>query len=199
MSTKFSNGVHAGDLLCEDCHQTSSDTADALSWAVTGNDEGGEAQTASDLCLECHEDIDDTRLVSDSDHLAHPEFECAACHDTHSGRASCTQSGCHTSIQSTVYTTVATPVGHTGQGDPNAFMCGGAECHASATQVGGAPIYHQSVHHQVACYTCHDASGMDIVVDDAGQLVTSLPGQEDALVVPHRLQREVQCTNCHSR
>ena len=82
---------------CIVCHRVDKDEVDpAYAWlAIAPIEEYEEVSSASELCLKCH--------AGDSvvDHFAvtvggaHARMECTECHDSHDGRASCTDSSCH--------------------------------------------------------------------------------------------------------
>lgn len=195
---RFARGVHADQLVCEDCHAEDNEAESDLSSRVSDTAMGpGNKLSSSSLCLECHADIRTAFPNSASGEIAHQESGCSECHDVHSGQASCIQSGCHATVKNTLYANVEVPAGHATTGNENAFMCGGSQCHVLANQVAAAPIYHQPVHKAIACYTCHDAAGMDVVLDDKGQWITSLSDQEDDTFVSHSLQTKVACSRCH--
>lgn len=199
ITTKFGKGAHAGDLSCEDCHSSETGTSDeALSRAVQELSENQDYESITLLCLSCHLTLKGDTPNSANVHLAHQSSECADCHDVHSATASCTQSGCHSAVKSTISAEVSVPEGHSPTGNENAFMCGGTECHAAAARVATAPVYHQPVHRDVECYACHDASGMDIVLTEGGRWTTSVPSEQETLQVSHMLQTPVDCAKCHN-
>ena len=75
--------------------------------------------------------------------------------------------------------------------------CGAAGCHDEVQDTLG----HDDVHDAVTCVACHDASGLEVRLDeDLGLWVTSLPADAEGISYPftsHDIQLEVSCNRCH--
>jgi hypothetical protein len=200
--TLFSSGPHAGSYSCENCHGTSERIGKQLNWLNPTNGHTEVVSTPTELCLKCHPE---QRSKSDSQSQVispHADQDCTGCHNAHSTQASCTNSVCHTDIQTIFYAKIVRPEPHPTEGDPNSYMCGGTACHTFAKQIASAPIYHQPIHNHVPCYVCHDSIGM--AVGKADDQTWFTVGQTDNgnsssshMVVSHSIGLEVECGKCH--
>jgi hypothetical protein len=196
----WENSSHARaaePVNCESCHET----RDGI---VLGNIEVLDPPTGqvsagpsgAGLCGQCHEET-----LGEN---AHPGFTCTGCHDPHSTAASCTDSGCHSTIQQdVVYKVPPTPTdGHPKTG---ASFCGGANCHAAATAVASSAFsIHSSSHARVSCVACHTASGLQTGPSPDGStwvLLQEVKNTDGEIALEpafsHDLQLEVDCTTCH--
>jgi hypothetical protein len=182
-------------VQCDNCHQVENGVV--LGEVSLRNQQTGqyEAVTANDaLCGECHE-----VAASSSIHMT---MTCTDCHDPHRVEASCTDSGCHSTIPTTFFVLPATPTG--GHPESGSGFCGGANCHAVATAVADtAGSIHGIEHSLVSCDACHDASGMEVGPSpDDGRWVLWQDVEVDGQVFrenpfSHEIQREVDCARCH--
>ena len=183
-------------MSCDQCHSEEDDPGYTGFAFLNGETAQYEQMTSADeLCIQCHNKEYLMNSKVSANH-AHQEYTCVDCHDVHKVEVGCGQSGCHSEIQSNLDANIDLPVGHTGEGEGN-YMCGGSGCHQRATRVAEQPIHHQPVHKAVACATCHDAGGLDVLVNTDGRWVTALPEQLDDIVVSHTIGQSIPCETCH--
>lgn len=191
----WKDGSHAKTnepVECEACHQMRNGIV--VENADGQNQQSGQHETAvkdEPLCGRCHDES-----VGKN---AHADFTCIACHDPHTTNASCSASGCHSTIQTVFYEVPPTPT----DGHPNtgSSFCGGSNCHALATAVANdSGSVHGTFHARVNCMACHDASGMQAMPSlDEGTWGLWQEGENGELepVFSHDAQREVDCSRCH--
>ena len=203
IQASFSAGLHAGKFSCEKCHTTEGETVvKHLAWTEEGVGQVESISTPTELCGKCHLYQTKGSGTQGVTQLAHSDFECTNCHNAHNLKAGCTDSTCHTDINTIISAQVAKPSFHTNLGDPNSYMCGGTACHELARKVAAQPPYHQPVHQNVPCYVCHDVSGMMVIMEDELSWITVLDSGQDngAELLPqisHTIGLEVQCDKCH--
>jgi hypothetical protein len=194
-TTRFQQGPHADLFECENCHH---EAGDSSTWEVSWLDPTGyyvEVFSSTELCLKCHLEYTNSE-ESNNPELAHSDFGCEDCHDPHRVTAGCDQPGCHLNVQEIMFANIAPPEGHTTDGNEEFYTCGGSGCHPRVTQIAAEPIYHQPVHKSVSCPVCHDASGLEISVENTGLWVTTLPGELDEHI-SHAISTQVGCLKCH--
>jgi hypothetical protein len=197
ISYSLNAGPHALKYSCEDCHASLKD--DAGQQLIWFNGAAGQTEvvaTPTKLCIKCHPDQIDANITQIGVQPVHLDFGCTDCHNAHSTQANCTQSACHTDIQSIISVRIQPPDPHPTSGDPNTHMCEGSTCHDLVKKVSRAPIYHQPVHRDVPCYVCHDGTGMVIAHGTDGAWFT-LGAVTQQSAVSHTIARAVECTKCH--
>ncbi len=194
----WENSPHAQTsqaVVCSDCHLTENGVVlKEVSWR---NQQTGQYQVVTNtsaLCGNCHEGISSVG--------SHLSFSCTECHDPHEAIASCTDSGCHSTIPTTFFELPATPTG--GHPASGSGFCGGTNCHAVATAVAStAGFIHGAEHALVSCDACHDASQMRVDPSpDDGRWWTWRKVETSGQVfnesgTSHNIQREVDCARCH--
>lgn len=193
----WENSVHAqasNPVNCNDCHLTENGVVlEAVYWRNQQTGQYEAVSGGSSVCGQCH---------SISAEHAHKLFDCVDCHDPHKVEASCTDSGCHSNIQTVFYEIPATPVG--GHPASGSSFCGGNNCHSVATAVAqSAGSIHGPAHASVTCEACHDASQLQVgPFADNGNWVTLQLGEfnGESVKTPsfsHDIQLEVDCARCH--
>ena len=210
-------------ISCDVCHPAGIDgDGSQIAWkdAVTGYSET--LATSTELCEKCHHDTDTLHYKVDLGSEVHVGFACVDCHEPHSTRASCGNTGCHDDVVSVMaiynpnhlgITDKAVCVGcHTRGMDEHTMYvkelgtddC--LSCHinlvdipiTSAVQLGHT-IYHQSV----SCSACHDASEALVEPNENQDEWTTirifeLLGRTSRVpFTSHNLQRSVNCMRCH--
>jgi hypothetical protein len=79
--------------------------------------------------------------------------------------------------------------------------CVSSQCHATLTKVSG----HDAAHAQVSCAACHDASQLQVGLDNNTKIwmtwqTTQVAGMKTTSpMVSHNLQKPVDCARCHFR
>ncbi len=210
-------------ISCEVCHAAGLDAADVqIAWrdGVTGYTET--VASPGELCEKCHRDTDTLQYRVDLGSQAHIDFTCTDCHEPHSTRASCGNSGCHDDVVAVM--AIYNPA-HMGITDNS--VCVGCHtrgmdehtmyvkelgtddcisCHGNLVEIPesqavqpGHTLYHRSV----TCSACHDASGA--TVEPGGsegawtaiRLFELLGRTSRTAFTSHDLQRKVDCMRCH--
>ena len=208
---------------CDVCHPMGIESADLnVAWrdAVTGYSET--LITSTELCEKCHHDTDTLHYKVDLGTQVHVDFACIDCHEPHSTRASCGNTGCHDDVVAIMAIYNPSHLGisdkavcvkcHTRGMDEHTMYVKEVgtddclSCHSnlidipqtSAVQLGHT-IYHQSV----SCSACHDASGSLVEPEDGKDEWTNirlfeLLGRTNRVAfTSHNLQRNVDCRRCH--
>lgn len=188
---------------CEICHGgEGEDFSGSLAWWDQDSRQYESIASSSDLCIKCHRDEEDHNTQITMGSSAHVDFDCVTCHEPHSLRTSCSNSGCHDGVRPESSMPPATPTG--GQHPNNAAFCGGANCHPAATQAAASnDSIHGAVHASVSCIACHDASGMPVAPSlELGYWITFTTGAPDGMgksgpAMSHEIQASVDCVRCH--
>lgn len=209
------------NIGCQTCHRVQNGHVDPeISWYDRST---GFYETVSDstaLCGKCHLNSDSLNHERNLGHGAHGEFECIRCHDEHSTKADC--SNCHLINLTGEPRFVGEHVDvigneecvacHAGAfqnhdmtiqqaGDDNCLNCHGRLM--GQTSVAQIQYGHSSLHKNVFCVACHDASGL-IAGPVEGEEVwstfrtTEFMGQSStAPYQSHDLELTVNCDKCH--
>ena len=195
-------------LECSVCHRIENGTLIAEPvWhdQVTGYYESVENTTA--LCEKCHTDTQTLRHKRNLGDQTHVGFLCTDCHDPHSLTASCTQSGCHNNLVSSI--TSVMPFPHTTMGFSS---CSQEFCHIgtnfstklASSQQNNIIWNHQDERHDtVSCGACHDASNLEVGVLEGQNIwvtfrtVELLGRSSKEFYQSHNLQKNVNCARCH--
>jgi hypothetical protein len=191
----WEDGGHANvtePVGCEACHKMQNGVV--LENAEWQDLQSGQHETVindDSLCGRCHEES-----VGEN---VHTDFTCIHCHDPHNTIASCTASGCHSTMQSVFYEVPPTPAD--GHPETGSSFCGGSNCHAVATAVSSDAVsIHGSIHGRLSCMACHDASGMQTGPSNDRSTWGLWRELESGEIEPgfsHIVQREVDCGKCH--
>ena len=195
------------DIGCDVCHrEIDGNISPELAWWDQAAGQYILVASATSLCGRCHTDTETIRHRRDLGNDAHADFQCTDCHDPHTVKTSCTESGCHAStiVNNHFDGPVPTPADDV---HPNGGtgVCGGTDCHAQATVVARAESsMHNPAHAAVSCVACHDASALQVGPLEESDLwmtfrttellgrVTTKPYQSHAITL------EVDCSRCHS-
>jgi hypothetical protein len=115
---------------CKICHQTKKkEVLPEIGWLeIAQIEQYAVVSSATELCLKCHHSVEVTGHVGQLSEGAHVEMGCTDCHDAHSQTASCSEAGCHETMDAG-----AMIAGH--DADHALVTCGA--CHdASGLEVG---------------------------------------------------------------
>lgn len=192
----WESGIHAQleqPVECDACHEIRDGLViETTEWVDVRPDKPDLIAGRKTLCGRCH-----AKSVGGKVHL---DFTCTSCHDSHTVRASCTESECHTGMQTVFYEIPPTPT----DGHPNtgSSFCGGANCHPVATAVVNAAVsVHGSDHANVSCVACHDEGGAVAGPSMDGKAwILWQPDEDGGTSEPaysHNIQLEVNCAGCH--
>lgn len=183
-------------VKCESCHEVQNGLVLARAGGPEQPTSSGSTGLNGDApCAQCHEGT-----VAGN---AHPGYTCTRCHDPHSTVASCTDSGCHSTLTQTVVHEIP-PTPTDGHPKTGSSFCGGANCHSAATAVAKSAFsIHGSYHARVSCVACHTASGMQAgpAPDGSAWVLLQAVNTEGSVsfepAFSHEIQLEVSCTACH--
>ena len=197
----FSKGPHAGAVMCEQCHSSSGGTiTGGLIWKDENTGQVETVSRSTEICVNCHVEQNSHDQIDPSIPLAHKDFTCTDCHETHNLQANC--SICHSDVEEIIKARIAKPGNHNPNGDISSYMCGGSTCHELNKEVTDIPVYHQPIHRPVPCVVCHDVSGLPATMNDdqtwitTGNISLTNPSKNDA-EVSHLIGKGVDCLKCH--
>jgi len=146
-----------------------------------------------ELCEKCHTD---TQMLSLGD-KTHAGFSCTTCHDAHRLETSCTNQGCHRSLDSVN----PLAINFTHPSNDNCYQAG---CHGGfvltptpeSTVVPRIVWNHRDGNHNaVSCAACHDANGLEVGMLDSVWVTINSSAME--YYPSHNIQRSVDCNRCH--
>ncbi len=209
-------------VSCEQCHYTDGRIADAgVTWYNSYTEVYEYIDTYDELCTKCHVDEEPYfHYGRDMGDEIHQGMVCTDCHDAHDPYASC--GDCHLDVLEAGALPGAQHVGlsdrsqclecHTNgmdthsmevqrQGEKDCLVC--HDYFANLTEDDLAPVHHSSVHSQVDCTACHDATGLEIgLVEGIEKLApmrtVEYPNETVTQVYhSHNLTTAVDCTKCH--
>ena len=115
---------------CKICHMTNKkDVLPEIGWLeIAQIEQYAAVGSATELCLKCHHTVEVAGHVGQVSEGAHVEMGCTDCHDAHSQQASCSEAGCHETMDAG-----AVIAGH--DADHSMVTC--SACHdASGLEVG---------------------------------------------------------------
>jgi len=110
---------------------------------------------------------------------------------------------CHTVVDVIDHTGITVAGAHAGYSCTQchdahsiAASCATEECHADVVGPASSIAGHDADHERVACWVCHDAAGLNVGPDEAGDWVTfSL--ESASPVVSHNTVKAAACERCH--
>lgn len=210
-------------ITCATCHPVADGQVDpALAWHDTRTGYDETVKDSSELCTHCHQDTETLRHARTVEGEAHAGFTCTDCHDPHETTASCAESGCHATIvpplppplpehQDQTDTSECTSCHHSVADihmnflDETPVAC--MDCHRrlfAANDNEQFQVGHGEAHVNVACVTCHDASGLEVGLLEEENVwrtfrTTELLGRtQKEPYTSHQLTGSVDCTRCHA-
>lgn len=198
----WESGVHASieGLECNTCHEVDNgQLAEEPAWHDQQTGSYVLLEDTNKLCEKCHTDTQKWGLGDKT----HAGFQCVTCHNPHSLEASCTQPGCHFSLDNINPSAKPFSFSHPSNGS----TCTQYGCHETTipsltpepSQVPTIVWNHRDGHHNaVSCAACHDASGLEVGMQDNVWVTYVLDGSSTTEYYPsHNMQRSVDCNRCH--